>query len=89
MAAATAGAVVAIAVLVLGAPARAAIPQFTPITAAVLAVPEPVSGTDGRRHLVYEVLVQNTTDASVEMQSLAVRANGRALLAFAGAELAR
>ena len=81
------GAVLAIAVLVVGVPARAAIPQFTPITASVLAAPQPVSATDGRRHLVYEVLVQNTTDESVEVQSLAVRANGRALLAFAGAEL--
>ena len=31
--------------------------------------------------------MQNTTDETVEVQSLAVRANGRALLAFAGAEL--
>jgi hypothetical protein len=82
------GAVLAIAVLVVSVPAPAAIPQFTPITASVLAAPQPVSATDGRRHLVYEVLVQNTTDESVEVQSLAVRANGRALLAFAGAELA-
>ena len=86
--AAIAVAVVAIAGLVAGAPAPAAIPQFTPITASVLAAPQPVSATDGRRHLVYEVLVQNTTDATVEVQSLAVRANGRALLAYAGSELA-
>jgi hypothetical protein len=85
--AAIAGAAVAIAVLLGGAPARAAIPQFTPIAASVLAAPEPVSATDGRRHLVYEVLVQNVTDGPVDVQSLAVRANGRALLAFAGAEL--
>ena len=80
--------VLAVAVFVVSAPARAAIPQFTPISASVLAAPQPVSATDGRRHLVYEVLVQNRTDESVEVQSLAVRANGRALVAFAGAELA-
>jgi len=86
--AAVAAGAVLIAVLVVGVPAPAAIPQFTPITASVLAAPGPVSATDGRRHLVYEVLVQNTTDQSVDIQSLAVRANGRALVAFAGAELA-
>jgi hypothetical protein len=85
--AAIAVAAVAIAVLLVGAPARAAIPKFTPIAASVLAAPEPVSATDGRRHLVYEVLVQNVTDGPLDVQSLAVRANGRALLAFAGAEL--
>jgi hypothetical protein len=83
--AAIAAAVVAI---MLAAPAYAAIPQFTPISASVLAPPEPVIATDGRRHIVYEVLVQNTTDASVDVQLLAVRANGRSLRAFAGAELA-
>ena len=89
IAAAIAGAAVAVAIagLVAGAPAPAATPQFTPITASVLAAPQPVSATDGRRHLVYEVLVQNTTDVAVEVQSLAVRANGRALLAYAGSEL--
>jgi len=76
-----------IALLVVAAPARAAIPQFTPITASVLAVPEPVSATDGRRHVVYELLVRNTTEVSVEVQSLAVRARGRTLLTFAGADL--
>jgi hypothetical protein len=85
--AAIAGAVVALAVLVVGSPARAAIPQFTPITASVLAPPEPVSATDGRRHVVYEVLLRNTTDVSVDVQSLAVRAKGRTLLTFAGADL--
>ena len=42
--------------------------QFTPIRASVLAPPEPVVATDGRRHVVYEILVQNTTDASVDVQ---------------------
>jgi hypothetical protein len=85
--AAVAGALVAIAIFVVAAPARAAIPQFTPISASVQAPPEPVIATDGRRHVVYEIRVQNTTDTSVDVQRLAVRANGRTLLAFAGAEL--
>jgi hypothetical protein len=85
--AAVAGALVSIAIFVVAAPARAAIPQFTPISASVQAPPEPVIATDGRRHVVYEIRVQNTTDASVDVQRLAVRANGRTVLAFAGAEL--
>jgi len=87
IAAAVASAVTVIALLVVAAPARAAIPQFTPISASVLAVPQPVSATDGRRHVVYELLVRNTTEVSVEVQSLAVRARGRTLLTFAGADL--
>jgi len=87
IAAAVASAVMVIALLVVAASARAAIPQFAPITASVLAVPEPVSATDGRRHVVYELLVRNTTEVSVEVQSLAVRAKGRTLLTFAGADL--
>jgi hypothetical protein len=82
-----AGAAVATVVAVAGGPARAAIPQFTPITASVLAPPEPVSATDGGRHVVYEVLVRNTEDVPVEVQSLAVRGNGRTLLTVAGADL--
>ena len=85
--AAIAGAVVVIAVLVLAAPARAAVPQFTPISASVLATPEPVIATDGRRHVLYEILVQNTTDTSVTVLSLRVRADGRVLRVFAGAQL--
>ena len=87
IAAAVASGVMVLALLVVAVPARAAIPQFTPITASVLAVPEPVSATDGRRHVVYELLVRNTTEVSVEVQSLAVRAKGRTLLTFAGADL--
>ncbi len=87
LSAAIAGAVVVIAVLVLAAPARAAIPQFTPISASVLAVPDPVIATDGRRHVLYEILVQNTTDASVNVLSLRVSANGRVVRVFTGAQL--
>jgi hypothetical protein len=82
-----AAAVAVIAVLVLAAPTRAAIPQFTPISASVLATPEPVLATDGRRHVVYELLVRNATDAPVDVLSLSVRANGRVLREVAGAQL--
>jgi hypothetical protein len=69
------------------APVRAAVPQFTPLSASVLA-PEPVRGTDGRLHVVYEILVQNTTGARIDVQSLAVREpGGGTLLTVAGAEI--
>jgi hypothetical protein len=83
-----AGVVAVIAALALAVPARAAIPQFTPISASVLAPPDPVLTTDQRQHLLYEVLVQNTTEASVDVLSVGVRANGRTLRSFAGAGLA-
>jgi hypothetical protein len=82
------GSALAAAALASAPQARAAAPQFTPVSASVLAPPQPVSGTDGRRHVVYEILVQNTTRARIDVQSLAVRArNGGTLLTVAGAEL--
>jgi hypothetical protein len=84
---AIAGAAVAIAVLVLAVPARAAIPQFTPLSATVIAPPDPVTGTDRRLHLVYEILLQNREAARVDVQSLDVRAKGRTLLRFSAAQI--
>jgi hypothetical protein len=49
----------------------------------VLSPPHPVLGTDGRRHVVYELLLQNTTGARIDVQSLAVRSRrGGTLLAI-------
>jgi Peptidase family M23 len=76
----TGSAALVLAALAWAAPARAAAPQFTPLSASVLAQPQPVSGTDGRRHIVYEVLLQNTTGARVDVQSLTVRAPKRGTL---------
>jgi hypothetical protein len=86
-------AVIAGSVLVLGAlasasPAHAAVSRFTPVSASVVAPPQPVRGTDGRLHVVYEILLQNTTGARIDVQSLAVRAkNGGTLLTVAGAQI--
>jgi hypothetical protein len=86
---------VACPVLVLGAlatgsPALAATPQFTPLSATVLSPPQPVRGSDGRRHLVYELLLQNATGARVDVQTLAVRTRrGGTLLTFGAAEIPR
>jgi hypothetical protein len=42
-------------------------------TARVLAAPAPVLGTDGARHLVYEIQLDNTSDAPVTVERLSVR----------------
>jgi hypothetical protein len=82
-------AVSACTLLVLGAFAFAstahAAPQFTPMSASVVAAPQPVRGTDGRLHVLYEILLQNTAELRLDVQSLAVRAKGGgALLTVAG-----
>jgi hypothetical protein len=77
-----------LAALALASPARAAAPQFTPLAASVLAVPEPVRGTDGRVHVVYEILLQNDAGVPVDVQSLTVRTNGGATLrSFTAAQI--
>jgi murein DD-endopeptidase MepM/ murein hydrolase activator NlpD len=82
-------AVIACTLLVLGAFAFAsaahAAPRFTPMSASVVAAPQLVRGTDGRLHVVYEILLQNTAPLRLDVQSLAVRAKGgRTLLTVAG-----
>jgi murein DD-endopeptidase MepM/ murein hydrolase activator NlpD len=79
--------VLAATLLALAAPARAA-PQFTPLIATVLAQPAAVEGTDGRIHVVYEVLLQNNESVRVDVLSVAVRTGrGRPLLRVAGNEV--
>ncbi len=84
---AVAGVALVVAILTVAAPAQAA-PQFTPLIATVLAQPAPVRGTDGRLHVVYEVLLQNDARVRVDVLSLTVRTgSGRSLLRAAGAQL--
>jgi murein DD-endopeptidase MepM/ murein hydrolase activator NlpD len=87
--AAIAGALTALlAAAALAVPARAAAPQFTPLAATVLAAPEPVRGSDGRTHVVYEILLQNDAGVAVDVQSLTVRANpGGTLRSFSEPQL--
>jgi len=77
--------VLVLAVVAAAAPASAAAPQFTPLTATVLAPPEPVEATDVRVHLVYEIQLLNKSPAAVDVQSLTARTdrNGT-LLSLAG-----
>ena len=67
----------------------AAPPQLTSVAASVLAPPQAVVATDGRRHVVYEVMLQNPDPVPVDVQSLAVRVKGgRTLTRLSGARLA-
>jgi hypothetical protein len=76
------------AALALATSARAAPPRFTPLVASVDAAPQPVVATDGRVHLVYEISLLSWAGARIDVQSLAVRAQGgRTLLRVAGAEI--
>jgi hypothetical protein len=81
----------ALAACALGAAtADAAPPKLTPLTASVLAPPEAVVGTDHRRHVVYEVMLRNTDQTRLDVQSLAVRAGGgRTLRRYDGAQIAK
>lgn len=69
--------------------APASAPVATPLLARVLAAPIPVPTTDGRTHLVYELLLTNSMDQDITVDSVMVRpGDGDALLTLAGAELA-
>src|SRR4051794_7683232 len=62
------------------AASAAVLPQFTPISTAVVAAPDPVVGSDGRMHLVYEIAVQNRGRPRLGLRSLSVGARGSPLL---------
>src|SRR3954471_4094646 len=89
----TSSAVVAFALLAAGALAgpsaagAAATPQFTMISTTVVAPPNPVVGSDGRTHLVYEIALQNRELKRLEVQSLSVRAHSRTLLTLRASQL--
>lgn len=52
--------------------AVAAEPVLTPLVGQVLAAPRPVLGSDQRRHLVYEVQLDNVTASTLEVQAVEI-----------------
>jgi hypothetical protein len=66
-----AAALVVVVVLLLPASPVAALPSAP--SAQVVAEPSPVLGTDKQRHLVYEILLENSADVSVTIDRLVVR----------------
>lgn len=64
--------VLALAAFLSGAPASGAGPTLTPLVARIIAPPHVVAGSDGKRHLVYELALTNITDGNVRFEKLAV-----------------
>jgi hypothetical protein len=59
----------------------------TPLVGQVLAPPIPVPATDGRTHLAYEMMVTNTVQGDVTLNSLTVAGDGTKLLTLTGPNL--
>jgi hypothetical protein len=84
----TIGAALAAGVMAVpGTPAVAAAhDQFTPVLQSVVAPPNPVKGSDGRYHLVYEVQLSNASSLPWKLRSITIQAPGsrRALARWSG-----
>lgn len=65
-------------------PAAAADPVLTPFVADALWAPNPAFGSDGRRHLVYELRIGNTTGSNLELNKIEVldEPSGKLLLSL-------
>ncbi|MGD9986188.1 M23 family metallopeptidase [Pseudonocardia sp.] len=63
---------------------------FTPVSATTLTTPAPVTGTDGRTHLAYELLLTNASPAPLRLDKIDVldAGNRSVLLSMSGATLA-
>jgi hypothetical protein len=72
--------------LVAAAPAGAA--STTALDVEALHAPQWVRGTDGRKHVEYDLAVTNAFSADATLESLEVRGAGRRLLRLRGAALA-
>lgn len=72
-------------------PAAAEEPVLTPFVADVLWAPNPASGSDGRRHLVYELRIGNTTATGLALDKVEVldEPSGKPLLSLDRDGLAR
>ena len=66
------------------APVLAAEPELTPFIADALWAPNPVPGSDGRRHLVYELRIANPTASALELRKVEVldEPSGKLLLSL-------
>lgn len=62
--------------------------QITPVVASMLAAPEPVPATDGRKHLVYELILTNRGAPSVTVKRIQAVSGGRVIGSLAGPRLA-
>jgi hypothetical protein len=63
--------------------------RFTPLTAYTLTPPSPVTGTDGKTHLAYELVLTNLSATTVQLDELHVldAGSGQVLLSLVGPQL--
>ena len=59
----------------------------TPVVGSVVAVPMPVTGTDGKTHLAYELQLTNAISQEVTLTSVAAVAGDKTLLTLTGDQL--
>ncbi len=59
----------------------------TPMLASTVSQPIPVTATDGKVHLAYELYLTNAMGQQVDLESVAVKAGDRTLLSLSGDEL--
>jgi Peptidase family M23 len=66
-------------------------PQLTPLALGVLSPPAPVMGSDGRRHLVYELRIDNRSGGEFELKTIDVvdPATGSVLMELDRSEIAK
>jgi Peptidase family M23 len=79
--------VLALAAL-LAAPVTFAAERITPLLLAVHDAPVPFNGSDGRRHLVYEVWITNFTSGDAKVEKVEVLGDGKSLATLDGAAIA-
>jgi hypothetical protein len=70
-----------------GASQSAVDARRAPLVASPLTRPAPVVATDQKRHLIYEIQVDNVSGAPARLERLAIRAHGRTLASYEGEEL--
>jgi hypothetical protein len=78
-------------VALAAAPASAQGIQLTPLVGRVLSPPWPVAGSDGRTHLVYELILGNATRGMAELRKVEIvdQPSGKVLLALDQEEVAK
>ncbi len=60
---------------------------FTPVVVSVISAPDPVKGSDGMHHFVYELEALNATGLAWTIDSIDVLGDGKSVASFKGEEL--
>ena len=60
---------------------------FTPVVVSVISAPDPVKGSDGKYHFVYELEALNATGLAWTIDSIDVLGDGKSVASVKGEEL--